>query len=363
MTTSNQQIIAQSDATNVPHQLIIFGPPGTGKSYKIHGRTANSFWKDSYAAKLGIASSEQVVNAVFHPEYTYGDFMGRLLPTSTLDGSKIKYGYRPGHFLIALSEAYRRLANKENVLLVIDELNRGNAAAIFGSVFNLLDRNNDGWSSYPISLSNIEFETFLQRLIPDAIEFDITGAQVKMKKNSSWQDIEVLLGDMKGRIIEEKNGINYLTFKIQLPPNLYILATINTSDDSIYYMDSAFKRRWDWEYMNEDGHIMEISAPINLEWCSFRTNLNNFLKINGESVRRLEDKLLGPHFIKGTDAVTNNKVMDSRDLSKVMFHLWDSVFSHNKKILNIILGNTNLNTFGDFVKEAAKFVSVVNNKV
>lgn len=359
MTNNNQESLVQSEASNIPHQLIIFGPPGTGKSYKIHGRSENDYWKDSYAAKLNITSSEQIVNAVFHPEYTYGDFMGRLLPTSTLDGSKVKYGYRPGHFLVALSEAYKRQAKGENVLLVIDELNRGNAAAIFGSVFNLLDRNEDGWSSYPISLSNMEYESLLQRLLPEAVEFNIAGAQVRMTKGS-WTDIGKCLPDIKDKIIETKDGNDHLTFKVQLPPNLYILATINTSDESIYYMDSAFKRRWDWEYMDEDGKIMEISIPDHLEWKGFRVNLNKFLKSNGSSIRRLEDKLLGPRFIKGT-GVDANKEMNARDLAKVMFHLWDSVFARDKKPLKEKLGNADLNTFGDFVKEATAFVTAVNS--
>jgi 5-methylcytosine-specific restriction enzyme B len=359
MTDNNPKNVAQSETSNIPHQLVIFGPPGTGKSYKIHGRAENVYWKDSYAAKLGITSSEQIVNAVFHPEYTYGDFIGRLLPTSTLDGGKVKYGYRPGHFLIALSEAYNRLVKGENVLLVIDELNRGNAAAIFGSVFNLLDRNEDGWSSYPISLSNMEYESFLHRLLPEAVEFDIAGAQVKTKTNSRWTDIGGCLGNIKDRIVETKGGKDHLTFKVQLPPNLYILTTINTSDESIYYMDSAFKRRWDWEYMDEDGKIMEISIPDQLDWGNFRANLNKFLKSNGSSIRRLEDKLLGPRFIKGTGADAN-KEMNARDLAKVMFHLWDSVFARDKKPLKEKVGNTDLNTFGDFVTKANAFVTAVN---
>ena len=288
--------------------------------------------------------------------------MGRLLPTSTPDGSKVKYGYRPGHFLTALSEAYKRQAGGENVLFVIDELNRGNAAAIFGSVFNLLDRNEDGWSSYPISLSNLEYESFLQRLLPEAIEFNIAGSQVKTKESRSFIDIGLCLKDLKDKIIETKDKVDHLTFKVQLPPNLYILSTINTSDESIYYMDAAFKRRWDWEYMDEDGQIMEIHVPDHLEWKSFRMNLNKFIKGNGSSIRRLDDKLLGPRFIKGTDAEAN-KEMNARDLAKVMFHLWDSVFSRDKKPLKAKLGNVELNTFGDFVAKASEFVTAINNPV
>ena len=120
-------------------QLILFGSPGTGKSYRID---------NEIAAELGIGKenhSSNVIKTVFHPEYKYSDFMGKLLPLSS--GNSIIYRYYPGHFLQVLGKAYRGIIddNGKNYLLVIDELNRGNAAAIFGSVFQLLDRDNDGW--------------------------------------------------------------------------------------------------------------------------------------------------------------------------------------------------------------------------
>lgn len=357
MTTTSLDNAAQVDGSTIPLQMIIFGPPGTGKSYKIHGRANNAYAEDSYAAELKIDSSEQIVNSVFHPEYSYGDFMGRLLPASAADG-KVRYAYRPGHFLIALSEAYKRLPEGGNVLLVIDELNRGNAAAIFGSVFNLLDRDNEGWSSYPISLSSMEYESFLQQLLPDAIEFNMAGAQVKMKSDHKSVDISHLLGGIKERIIEDRAGKDRLTYKVQLPPNLYILATINTSDESIYYMDSAFKRRWDWEYMTEDGQILNINTPPQLEWMEFRKTVNQFIRKEGSSIRRLDDKLLGPRFIKGTDGEAN-KIMLDRDLAKVMFHLWDSVFARDKSPLERALNNAKLHSFGDFAAKAGDFVTAM----
>ncbi len=356
MTTTPSDNAAHADTSAIPRQMIIFGPPGTGKSYKIHGRQNGAYADGSYAAALNIDSSEQIVNAVFHPEYTYGDFMGRLLPASAEDG-KVRYAYRSGHFLIALAEAYRRWPDGGNVLLVIDELNRGNAAAIFGSVFNLLDRDDDGWSSYPISLSVMEYEAFLQQLLPGAEKFDIAGAQVRMP-NHKFVEIGSQLESIKDKIVEADGAKERLTFKVQLPPNLYFLATINTSDESIYYMDSAFKRRWDWEYMTEDGAILEIATPPQLEWKDFRTKVNQFIKKKGTAIRRLDDKLLGPRFIKGTDRDAN-KTMLGRDLAKVMFHLWDSVFARDKTPLEAELKNEKLHTFGDFANKAGDFVAAM----
>lgn len=358
MNIPSPDISSQADVSAIPHQMIIFGPPGTGKSYKIHGRFNDVYATDTYAAALNLGSSSQIVNAVFHPEYTYGDFMGRLLPTSASDG-KVRYAYRPGHFLLALSEAYKRWAKRENVLLVIDELNRGNAAAIFGSIFNLLDRDDTGWSSYPISLSVMEYEAFLQQLLPNAEEFNIPGAQVKMKSEAKMVDIGSRLHGIQDKIVERRDDQDRLTFKVQFPPNFYLLATINTSDESIYYMDSAFKRRWDWEYMTQDGVILKIDVPEGLEWKDFRASVNRFIKREGTAVRRLDDKLLGPRFIKGTDQDAQ-KIMLGRDLAKVMFHLWDSVFARDKTPLERILNSVKIHSFGDFATKAREFVAAVS---
>lgn len=341
---------------------------------KIHGKSNGQYEASTFASKLNIESDDQVVNAVFHPEYTYGDFMGRLLPQTR--GNAIEYKYRPGHFLIALAEAYRQRAESgstgapRNVLLVIDELNRGNAAAILGSTFNLLDRNDNGWSSYPVSLSNIEFEAFLRIMLPTAKEFNLTAAQVNL--TGSFEDIRSHLKDASDTLLRIEKQANdkgdskevcRFTFKVKLPPNLYILSTINTSDESIYYMDSAFKRRWDWEYMNEDGNIVEIDNIEPPKWSVFRPKLNEFLKKNGSSIRRVEDKLLGPRFIRGTNVDEHGaicKQMTSRDLAKVMFHLWDSVFARDKKPLKTLLkmdDRDQLNTFGDFLNKAGDFVA------
>ena len=148
-----------------PIQKILFGCPGTGKSYKI---------EHTIIPALGLTNtSPNVIKTVFHPEYTYGDFMGKLVPITK--DRRVEYNFHPGHFLRALVQAYKNLINAydkqknevnnpQNVVLVIDEINRGNSSAIFGTVFQLLDREIKeelkGWSSYSISLTEIEFNQF-----------------------------------------------------------------------------------------------------------------------------------------------------------------------------------------------------------
>lgn len=142
-----------------PIQKILFGSPGTGKSYKVRKiaqQKLNIEWNEQ-------TQLENIIQTVFHPEYTYSDFVGKLLPQTTGNGSVI-YKFYPGHFLQALSLAYKKIieGNNDNVLLVIDELNRGNAAAIFGSIFQLLDREDDYWSSYRVNLSELEIVSILR---------------------------------------------------------------------------------------------------------------------------------------------------------------------------------------------------------
>jgi hypothetical protein len=188
--------------SNTPIQKIIFGSPGTGKSYRVENQIIPK--------QLNITDQSNIIPTVFHPEYTYGDFMGKLMPL-TDDNGKVEYKYYPGHFLKALAKAYKNIItsciqfekdkkdetdkykkeiNKnrqdeftieekstleqkhkniikkvENVVLVIDEINRGNSAAIFGTVFQLIDRNKkSGWSQYPITISDLEKIGLLQEV-------------------------------------------------------------------------------------------------------------------------------------------------------------------------------------------------------
>lgn len=333
-------------------QKIIFGSPGTGKSYLI---------REIATTKLGIGSLDvdddiplssrsagvlpNSVKVVFHPEYGYSDFMGKLLPLSS--GNSIIYKYYPGHFLQALGMAYKGLVNNksDNYLLVIDELNRGNASAIFGSIFQLLDRENDGWSTYEIDISEMELIGLLNGMgyIAELTNTSTTNITV------DGSNIDKFFNDSLCGMREQNKSIvmDLLSKrKIKIPPNLSIIATINTSDESIYYLDSAFKRRWDWQYVDapstDHTEWCDIPALIlnvklesldvrlgDLDWYRCIVGVNEFIKSHHQVIRRIEDKQIGWWFIKPID----NKVTIGQVRDKLMFYLWDGVFARNKQSL------------------------------
>ncbi len=326
----------------LPMQRILFGSPGTGKSHKVH----NTYLKDF--------EIDNVFKTVFHPEYKYGDFMGRLIPLTDETG-QVRYEYQAGHFLRALAKAYQCWLDKDKdkdeakpVALVIDEINRGNSSAIFGTVFQLLDRDDDGCSSYELDLSTIE-QDCLMKLI---------GCTTSTITEPGFKKVTYKLDSNEFTTISfDENKNIFSNGKIKLPPNLSILATMNTSDESIYYMDSAFKRRWDWEFVPVNGEltIPDSNAFKNEdEWKEFVGKLNSFIKSNSKHIRKVEDKLIGHYFLKGP--YTYDKIQ-----SKLMFFLWDSVFSHDKAPLNTLLkhmdDSNKLVTFGDFANKVEDFVN------
>lgn len=347
-----------------PIQKILFGCPGTGKSYKIENTIIPSLGIDNAYSNIN------VIKTVFHPEYTYGDFMGKLVPITK--DKKVEYNFHSGHFLRALAQAYKNLIaaydkqkneinNPQNVVLVIDEINRGNSSAIFGTVFQLLDREikgeMKGWSSYSINLTEIEFNEFSSLI------------GIKSYEKTKYE-LKNLIDPVSLKTFEEKIkflNIDITTMAIKIPPNLSILATMNTSDNSIYFMDNAFKRRWEWEYVDwaEDGFIIPKAKygnpngclTWNVEWKKLVKNLNQFIKDNHNSVRggRIEDMQIGYRFIN-TDP---EPVTESHIQNKLMFFVWDSVFNRDKKPLRKLLQLNEqqpLVTFGDFIKYHNQFV-------
>lgn len=264
-------------------QKILFGSPGTGKSHRIDNEIIPN------ELKIDVAPiSKNVIKTVFHPEYTYGNFMGKLVPITR--AGKVEYSYYDGFFLKALAQAYKNLINKEenntvnakndNVVLVIDEINRGNSAAIFGNVFQLLDREENGWSSYQVNISEMEFDKLINIIFGSKVDEEIG----KMTNKDTKGLTEIEKRKKATDTLIENTAINFLKEQvIKIPPNFSILATMNTSDSSIYYMDSAFKRRWDWEFIDIDSKPVKaegIAFNSRQEWEVFTQKLNKFIKSN-----------------------------------------------------------------------------------
>ena len=242
-------------------QIIFFGTPGSGKSYRV---------------KL-LTEKKRVHRTTFHPDSDYASFVGCYKPT--MKDGEISYSFTPQVFTEAYVDTWKN--PKEEVYLVIEEINRGNCAQIFGDLFQLLDRNSDGYSDY------------------------------RIKADSDLRDyLYSQLGKGNEGI---KNG------ELCLPPNLRIFATMNTSDQSLFPMDSAFKRRWDWEYIPVDYN--EIRSDFVITIGEEKYHWLEFLKIVNERIRKAtdsEDKQMGNFFIK-----TN--VSEDEFKSKVMFYLWNEV--------------------------------------
>ena len=346
-----------------PLQKILFGSPGTGKSYQIRAIATEQLGIELDETTKTLANT---IKTVFHPEYTYADFMGKLLPQS--QGGNIIYKFYPGHFLQILGKAYQGLMqdNGEHYLLVIDELNRGNASAIFGTVFQLLDREGDHWSSYEVDLSDLELMALFKQM---GYAAKVSDQSITIEHGTISQDHRYFFND-KEQALHEFNpdgarlaGLLKLS-KISIPPNLSILATINTSDESIYYLDSAFKRRWDWEYVEAPSWstqppdlIKSVELVLengdSLKWSHCIMGLNQFIRSNAQSIRRIEDKQIGWWFIKPE----NGKISLQQVKDKLMFYLWDNVFAKDRRPLEAVLAKElapsapgKLVTFADFVK-------------
>lgn len=295
-----QDISDPSNKENVFSQKILFGAPGTGKSHKIDAPESEG------GMGLETVGEKFKFRTTFHPDYDYAQFVGSYKPKKDKeDPKRIVYEFVPQVFAKAYAAAWNAyLENQtkpEQVYLVIEEINRGNCAQIFGDLFQLLDRKN-GESEYPINAD----ADFGQWLVDEA----------KVPKHEY-----------------DENGC----VKIKLPPNFNILATMNTSDQSLFPMDSAFKRRFDWEYVpikyakakeNENKNPWEFSIVLEDKAKENKLEFNwiDFLKkINADiyTVTQSEDKQMGEFFVKPRDGKTIDLDMFR---SKVLFYLWDSVY-------------------------------------
>lgn len=285
-------------------QVIYYGAPGTGKSYEIDRRIKDRGIDDEY-----------VFRTTFHPEFTYSDFVGQLLPTVVKSGPKagdITYDFSKGVFTLALEKAYEDTS--KDVYLILEEMSRGNCAAIFGDIFQLLDREKsgirEGYSKYFIN------------------------------NEMMARDIVALKDD-----------------RVTLPPNLSIFGTVNTSDQNVFVMDTAFKRRFEWKYIStrpkpakkpyENNVELTICTDHGLEtitWVDFYGVLNKF--VTGERWLELgEDKQLGQFFVEfdplGTAADHKEQFKD-----KLLQYLWNDIHKASFKS-GIQLFDRSVSNFSD----------------
>lgn len=297
-------------------QIIYFGAPGTGKSFLI----------DQKLRENSILPAK-IFRVVIHPEYSYSDFVGQLIPTNLQrDNGKneLTFTFKEGPFTRALIEAYKDLS--KDVYLIIEELSRGNAAAIFGDLFQLLDRNEHFESRY--SINNKE--------IADRLTTEI--------------------GD-----------------NIKLPSNFNILCTVNTTDQNVFPLDTAFKRRFEWEYVSTKPIIQEETNEtdynknnpiiflfkqdelIKSNWLTFYMGLNRFI-IN--KMRKNEDRQVGQFFLEFKDNLIKNSLFDDAEVqqktklrinkiikNKLLLYLWQDVQGCYSINSNNSLFNNNIKSF------------------
>lgn len=298
-------------------QIIYFGAPGTGKSHYVKEK------------ELDGVSSDKIFRVTIHPEYTYSDFIGQLLPETS--GTSVDFKFNPGPFTRALIEAYNDTS--KNVYLILEEISRGNVAAIFGDIFQLLDRDNLFRSKYPI-------------------------------RNKSISDLIV------GQVRDE----------VKLPENFNIIGTVNVNDQNVFPMDTAFKRRFEWEYISSKPAIDDTGSRLsklnnakilvsidsvssnNLEtnWQSFYMALNSFITDKEEGMGKSEDKQVGQFFVDfgerlveesySTDspiAEKANTEINTIIRNKVLLYLWQDVQGHSSFNSSVKLFHSAIKSFDD----------------
>ncbi|WP_390911903.1 AAA family ATPase [Pseudosulfitobacter sp. SM2401] len=301
-TSTSDVIKKQQPALKGGENVIFYGAPGTGKSNRVEKKINEA--------------GKRPFRTVFHPDLQNSDFFGCLKPQ--MDGKKVRYGFSPGPFMKALAGAYREPA--EPVFLVIEELNRAAAAAVFGDLFLLLDRDDDGKGEYDVSFPSPESE--------------------------QWFEAET------GRANEA----------LLLPSNLYIYATMNSADQGVYPIDTAFRRRWRQEYLpldyksGPDGDVAYVDSTgkrHSLAWREFVKLLNGHLT-SSQTLDIAEDRLLGQWFVK-------KKELDGKGIpEKVLLYLWDDLLRHEGR--DLIFDTSSIKTYGNLTTEIAREGRILSDR-
>ncbi len=291
-------IMKSEERVNGGYNVIYYGVPGTGKSYAI-----DKLLKD--------VKNENKYRITFHPEYTYNDFVGQLLPTIIKEGEHkgdITYDFQKGPFTLALEKAYN--TPRENVYLIIEEMSRGNCAAIFGDIFQLLDR-------------------------------------VKEGDNKDWSRYSVYNEVIAKDITRINDG------KIKIPSNLYIIGTVNTSDQNVFVMDTAFKRRFEWKYIStkpvpsNKPYLNNVTLSFNngkenigINWIDLYGVLNKFIA-SSEKLGLGEDKQIGQFLIEFNGENDKEKIQN-----KLLHYLWFDIQEATYKT-DIRLFDNSITCFSD----------------
>lgn len=278
---------------------ILFGAPGTGKSFTLN---------EGRAKLLGKDNETDYERVTFHPDYSYANFVGTYKPTMVKTGEEkeIAYEYVPGPFMRVLVKALKNAMSgtPKPYLLIVEEINRANVAAVFGDVFQLLDRDKNNISEYSISTTN----------------------------------------DMRAYLAEELDVDESAVETIKIPDNMFIWATMNSADQGVFPMDTAFKRRWNFTYLGIDDAVNTYSEKIISKkyvlgkgdfarlvgWNDLREAINDVL--SSESYNINEDKLLGPYFI-AKSVLESDDDSDFTDVfeNKVLMYLFDDAVKQKKK--------------------------------
>jgi len=311
-----------------PYNRIIFGAPGTGKSFQLNGDRKDLLYcdKDFDEENEDLSKYGKYERVTFHPDYTYANFVGTYKPVPA-DDDTITYEYVPGPFMRILVRALKNCMNDQEdpkpYLLIIEEINRANVAAVFGDIFQLLDRDEEGVSEYPVQTS---------------------------------QEMRKYIADELGLEPEQCS-------ELKIPDNMFIWATMNSADQGVFPMDTAFKRRWDFEYLgidnNEDkiaGKIVEIGKgkyARKVEWNLLRKEINE--KLAGSSIKLNEDKLLGPFFISLKDLGEEDEIDADSFIrifkNKVIMYLFDDAAKQKRTTLFSGCDEANRNIYSKICKD------------
>ena len=261
---------------------VVYGTPGCGKSFYV---------QNTYLAKCGVPNdTTHRIRTTFYMDYTNTDFVGQILPKVKPNG-EVTYDFNPGPFALALKAAIEN--PEDTVALIIEELNRGNAASIFGDIFQLLDRDANGKSQY--SITNVNLQDYLNKCFEGVYTFN----------------------------------------SISIPANLYIVATMNTSDQNVFTLDTAFKRRWQFEKLRNEFTLAHeykdyfVPGMTGVTWETLVTAINKYIVDRPDDLAS-EDKQLGVYFIeKGTLCATAEECSDETKINRFAFklfeYLWDDV--------------------------------------